>query len=316
MSFIISFIRSIALRIYHFFLYEESSRKVALFRIFLGCAVLLTILTWHDPRQLFTDAGLFPTDTMHALQDPLRFSLFFFIRNPSIIVGCYYLLIVATLCFIFGIYSRLANLILYILLISFLARTPMLDYGGTNMLQIACFYSLFLHTDQALVPAWIPKRPSEKSVPGWPMRMIQLQLGLVYLFAGIAKLQGVDWLHGSALYSIMMDPTFSFFNVQALARFPWIFNLMSYATLATELLFNFWIWIPSHRRIALAAVVIMHIGLILTMNVHYFSETMICTLSAFLSASEAEWVLSRSRSVWKKIQAIISQQLKPLRALS
>jgi len=292
-------------KIYGFFLYEESSRKVALFRIFIGISVLLTVLSWSNPRLLFTDAGYFPTDLMQTLQGPLRFSLFFFLRNPTAIVACYYLLLIATICFIFGILSRIANLVVFVLFLSFIARNSILGYGGTSILQIILFYSLFLQTDQALVPKFARPKKQPATVPGWPLRLIQLQIAIVYISAATLKLQSLDWVHGTILFSVLNNPSFSYFDFTPLARFPWIFIFLTYFTLVGELSFIYWVWIPSHRRVALGMVAMLHIGLLFTLNVHYFSEIMLCSLTAFLIPTEADWVIARAKSLWNYLMGLL-----------
>jgi hypothetical protein len=61
---------------------------------------------------------------------------------------------------------------------------------------LVSFTMIFVPANQALsVDRWMRGRPSVQTVPAWPLWVIRAQMGFVYFFAGVAKLNG-DWLRG------------------------------------------------------------------------------------------------------------------------
>ena len=80
-----------------------------------------------------------------------------------------------------------------------------------------------------------------KSDPGdsFPVRLIQLQVAIVYLSTGLTKLYGVKWQNGTALaYTLQLD-SFSRHDWQTLVKIPLLINLMTYGTLLFEVSFFF-----------------------------------------------------------------------------
>jgi hypothetical protein len=83
----------------------------------------------------------------------------------------------------------------------------------------------------------------------WALRLMQLQVSIIYLRAGLAKLGGASWLEGSAAYY----PT----QVQEYRRFPlpralagafWI-RLGTWGTILIELGLGTAIWVQEFRSV-------------------------------------------------------------------
>lgn len=112
-------------------------------------------------------------------------------------------------------------------------------------------YLAFAESDRALSPV---RRPETRpDVPWWPQLLMMTQLSVLYLFAGLAKVNSV-FLSGEPL--------------SGWVRFPlpeWVFPLMAVATVVTEvLILSIGLWVPRIRVMSVVVGVCLHLS-ILTM---------------------------------------------------
>lgn len=112
-------------------------------------------------------------------------------------------------------------------------------------------YLAFAESDRALSPV---RRPGPRpDVPWWPQLLMMTQLTVLYLFAGLAKINGV-FLSGEPL--------------DGWVRFPlpeWVFPVMAVATVVTEVLvLAVGLWVPRVRVLSAVVGVCLHLS-ILTM---------------------------------------------------
>jgi hypothetical protein len=283
-------VRDVLERLYEIFFIQVSASKAALFRISLGIVALLNELMWSGyVIEIFGDQGLFSNQFIRSQIPPTQFSPLLNVTSDGIVWGLYCLLVAATLCFTLGIYTRVANFIMYFLLVSFHVRAPMVHNGPINLLCIGSFFSLFLRCDGDL--ALRPDRPrlSGASVEGWAIRILQVQVALVYLFTSIEKIRvSPQWFNGTYLFYALTWPAYSIYDMSWMRDFPVVVNGMTWFTLFAELMFFFWIWFKQTRVLALSTLALMHVGGILLMNVDYFGETIMAFYVVFFTDKECE----------------------------
>jgi predicted DCC family thiol-disulfide oxidoreductase YuxK len=109
---------------------------------------------------------------------------------------------------------------------------------------------------------------------------------VIYCTTGLAKLHGRDWLNGSALAMTLMNPIFVRFD------FSWIQNssfaasflrFMTWKTLAWEIFFPVLVFAHRYTRwLALLIGVMVHGGIILLLQIHWFGYLMIGSYICFL----------------------------------
>ncbi|MHC4935228.1 MAG: HTTM domain-containing protein [Planctomycetota bacterium] len=104
------------------------------------------------------------------------------------------------------------------------------------------------------------RRPeiASRVVARWPVLLIQVQLGLVYFFAGVAKLSG-DWISGSSMRAIVrelpsQDPEQIAFLLQ-----DWVIALFVWSGLLFDLLIAFALAHPRTRKLAYIGAAGFHI---------------------------------------------------------
>ena len=87
--------------------------------------------------------------------------------------------------------------------------------------------------------------------------------------------------------------------------------MLTYFSVGTELCFPFLIWFSSTRRFILALILVLHLGLILTMNTLWFNYTMIACLVLFLTNSEVESV---EKYMMRGVRRILGRKTLEVRA--
>jgi Vitamin K-dependent gamma-carboxylase len=112
------------------------------------------------------------------------------------------------------------------------------------------------------------------SWPMWPFRLFQIYMCIIYLGAGLCKLNTAPWQNGTALWWLWYDGSFGrffpgwvseyFFNRMAIVK------LQTWIALVIECSCMFTIWVPSLRWYTFLAVIALHIGIELALIMHAF----------------------------------------------
>ncbi len=121
-------------------------------------------------------------------------------------------------------------------------------------------------------------------------RLIQLQLCVVYLFAGLGKLQGPAWWDGTAIWGAVASYEYQTIDLTFLASWPWLVNLITLVTLAWECSYAFLIWPRLTRPVWMLMAVAVHLGIGVCMGMMTFGLIMII---ANLSFVQPEWLEGR-----------------------
>ncbi|MCB0129740.1 MAG: HTTM domain-containing protein, partial [Caldilineaceae bacterium] len=134
---------------------------------------------------------------------------------------------------------------------------------------------------KAAVDAW--RRPESASpvVAQWTMAAVRLQLALVYLFAGVAKLQA-DWLFRAMPLKIWLSAHAEFPLIGGLFDHAAMAYAMSWGGLFYDLTIPFLLLHPRTRRLSFVAVIGFHVMTRLLFPIGMFPAIMVgCTLVFF-----------------------------------
>jgi hypothetical protein len=123
------------------------------------------------------------------------------------------------------------------------------------------------------------------------IRLIQLHLCVIYLFAGIAKLEGANWQAGTAVWWAVANLEYQSLNMTWLARWPILVALATHLTVFWEVSYCFLVWNRYTRPLVLWMAVLVHAGIALAMGLMTFGLAMIFANMSFLSpATIRRWV--------------------------
>jgi hypothetical protein len=221
-------------------------------------------------------------------------SLWFYVQSPAAILALHLCFLAAVVCFTLGLFSRAASVVVWAGHLSHIHRGFTIYFGLDCVLAMLTFYLMFAPTGSALsldrLRRWRsangPPQPSRAA--NVVIRLIQVHMAIIYLCAGLSKLQGSRWWDGTAVWSVMMLHEYAPVDASGLAH--WgdlaclvVSNLGVVLTLFLEISFAFLIWNPSWRPVLLFLAVVMHAGIGLFMGMGSFGAAMLTGCLAFVA---------------------------------
>lgn len=276
-----------------FFFSEVSCATIVVWRILTGCLLLLNSLFLLPLiPDYFSEDGLWPTAAWLNHQKSSRFSLLV-LMPPSTRSFRVLLLIhaVASFWFLIGFQFRISAALVFLTLVSIHHRNAYILSSGDTLLRLLIFYSCFsnagggLSVDHYL--AGLPLSTFQK-MDAWPMRLMQLQICVVYLRTVYWKLRGRMWWDGTAAwYPLWVDAYVRFRPPLYLLRPFWV-RLATWGTLMAELALGSIIWIREFRYPLIVSGMALHLILEVIMNLQLFSWIMMVSLLLFCFPSDAE----------------------------
>jgi hypothetical protein len=142
-------------------------------------------------------------------------------------------------------------------------------------------------------------RPNEAHVSIWPLRLLRFQVCLIYFITGWWKLQNVHWRDGSALQYVLSNTQFRRLPFDPPLWAAEFLTLGTYLTLFWELLFPVLVLHRTTRMVALAIGVMLHVGMLLTMELGTFPIVMMASYVAFLDPDTVPGIAARLRERFK-----------------
>src|SRR6266498_3349923 len=106
-------------------------------------------------------------------------------------------------------------------------------------------------------------------------RTLQVHLCIIYFSTGLAKIRGIQWRNGEAIWRALMQPQFSVFDMSWLASIPLIPKLAAWSILLLEIAYVVLIWPKRSRVIWLMGISLLHLSIGLLMGLWLFATIMI-----------------------------------------
>jgi predicted DCC family thiol-disulfide oxidoreductase YuxK len=302
-------------------------RWLGAFRILYGCLLIADLLRhWMVLRDFYSNDGILPNH--FSIFRPLGrdlFSLYHAFSTPLQVHFAFALTLLVYLTYLVGYRTRLFQLLVLICATSLAARNVLVENGGTVVVSLLAFWTLFLPVGKRLsldsllhslrhdvetTPAELNQRraappDSEASslasftgpdkTYALAMFALLLQWSIIYFFNCVSKLPGRGWENGSALhYFLHQDRIVTWLGIFMREHVPYpLLQGMTYATLVVEGVLAFILLIPFAqvwlRRVALLLAFGLHGVIAATSRLGPFSYGM--TLFFVIPLSGADWRL-------------------------
>jgi hypothetical protein len=252
-------------------------------------------------------------------------SIWFHVTDPTAMVFTHGAFIAATFLFTIGFCTRLTSVLAWFGALSYIHRSNFTVFGVDTMMTIALFYLMIgpsgaaLSVDRLIKRWWLTYRTLRRGVQGeehpaasgltsvrppalavtpsvsanMAIRLLQIHTCIIYLAAGLAKLQGASWWSGEAIWGTLANFEFAPMQydwymafLEFLAKHPWIWYVFmtcgTIFTLAFEIGFAFLVWRPRTRWIIIGMAVTLHGGIGLFMGLKTFSFMMLTLVMSFV----------------------------------
>ncbi|MCW2829549.1 MAG: hypothetical protein JWP31_241 [Aeromicrobium sp.] len=300
------------------FLDKHSMRGAAFARILSGLSVLGILITNFRVRDLLFGPG---SEWNKPLQDSAQYA------PPRLIDGLgsgaflifYCAVIVLAALWVLGWHVRIVGPLMLIGHVAIIERIPVLGDQGDNILRVGLFTLLFMHTSEFwsldarrrrrteavdvdrrdflpaagavlrnawnghfLVPRWL-----SNGVHNIAVATLAFQLVLIYIAAGMFKVQGTLWQHGTALYYPLQLQEYKPlpFLTDLFTSFGVLVGISTYVVVFTQLFFPLMMLNKITRRIAISLVLLFHVSIAILMALPWFSLSMIAFDAIWVSSS-------------------------------
>ena len=279
---------------------------VGLVRMAFGAvAIGWTISLLPDLYALFGPHGVEPQQP----QDAYQWGVFaIWTSDHALLIG-WILLLVSSVALTIGWHSRLATMAVFVLILSFEHRDVWVFNSGDLAVRIEALFLAISPSGAALSLDQVHstgKFWSAQQRPQWPVRLMQLQLSLIYLASAQAKLTGNAWPQGTAvsyalrLPDMLLLPTPHWFTTSAL-----LMNAVTWGTVAVELSVGILVWNRRLRPWVLAAGVVMHTMIMITIAVGFFTLAMFVLYLAFIPPETVQRLPRSAKGVATKIVMVL-----------
>jgi uncharacterized membrane protein YphA (DoxX/SURF4 family) len=281
-----------------FFHGECSTATLVLFRLVLGTLLLVNAgLLLPLINDYYSDSGIWPERLSRVACRGSRLSLQALL--PAGWLSFRLLLLVhvlAVLCFVIGWQFRIASVVVFLTLVSIHHRNPWILSSGDSLLRLLTFFCCFADAAGGLsVDHWLQGFPAGhfNRMDPWPLRLMQLQISIVYLRTVAWKLSGPRWRDGSAAwYPLWVDAYVRWRPPQWLLR-PALIRVATWGTLIEESVLGAGLWVQELRMPLLISGILLHLMFELVLNLQLFSWIMICSLLLFLEPAVPQgWLQS------------------------
>lgn len=290
---------------------------LGLLRILTGTMLVYTHAVWGLAlADFFGPDGWLQAEAVHAMhrvRNPYAWSYWWLIP-PEAMWWVHGAALVVLVLFTLGVLTRATSILSFVITVSYIHRAPLALFG---LDQINSLLALYLAIGYLATPAWdrvfaLDRRLSSRldwrrllgrtpanvhdDLSGEPrpsvsanlgVRLIQVHMCVIYLFAGLSKLQGPAWWTGDAMWLAFANLEYQSADMTWLAYHPWLVNVMTHVTIVWEISFAALIWVRWCRPLVLIGAVALHLGIGAFLGMWTFGLIMLVGCASFLPSEFA-----------------------------
>ncbi len=282
-------------------------RTLGLARIYIALLLLFDLAKRGAEMSVwYFESGLLPNAMLAKYPlKPWGESFLFYVSSDTGVRVAFLLIGLVYLALLFGIFTRVVQVLAVACVLSLQVRVDVVSNGGDFVVCNLMVWTAFLPLGSAFsVDAWRANKagkPVRSPVVSWAVLVVTLQLAIIYFFNAIHK-SGETWIDGSAVYWLAhQERLVTGLGYWMREHLPfWVFQGFTYTSLVIEYLLPILIlspWgRPWTRRVAIAGIWALHLGIAAIANVGLFSFAMMAYSMFLISPEDWEWLRDRLRA--------------------
>lgn len=266
---------------------------LCLIRVLAGAMLFYTHAIWTlDLEAFFGEQSWLSRDVLAlANRDGYSWSILSWCRSSATLWAAHIVALTTFALLTIGLWTRVAAVMAFIFTVSYAHRTPGALYGLDQINSLLSLYLMLGPSGSRLsVDAWRARQTGRRVeslsvAANLSTRLIQCHLCVIYLFAGLSKLQGLTWWNGFAFWGGIANQEYQTLDLTWLADWPLVINAVTHLTVAFELSYCVLIWNRWTRPLVLLAATFLHLGIVMALGMPTFGLAMLIANAAFLSPS-------------------------------
>lgn len=278
------------------FVAPRTAWPLAIARVVIGSSILLWALTMIlDADALLGDEALVGAEFADGLNRYLPL-------DSTLTVGvALAVLVVAAIAIVVGWRPSVWLIVAFVLLVAIQRRNTMILNSGDIILRDLTLLLALTPTGAAMSVDRVRRHGRDAfwtsaMVAPWGLRLVQLQMMVVYLFAFWSK-SGSQWHDGTAVSTAFrLRDLQRFGELNVLVDNIWVVAALTWSTLAVELALGTLLWVKRLRPVLIVCGVLLHVMIDTFMLVGFFGLAMIAGLMTFLDSDRVGRFIRRRMS--------------------
>jgi hypothetical protein len=279
---------------------------LGLIRILGGWMLLYTHAVWSiGLEDFFTADGWLGRDAVGAIQEGgYQWSHFWYIDSPGMLWTAHIAALVVFAMLMLGLYTRPISIAAFLLAVSYANRVPGSLFGLDQINVMLAMYLMIGNSGGAYsLDRVLRRRRAGEKLPriepsvstNIAIRLIQLHMCVIYLFAGVAKLQGPAWWDGTAMWGAIANLEYQSIDITWMVHSILAVNILTHATIFWEVSYVALVWPRLTRPIVIALAVPTHLGIAFFLGMITFGFAMLFGNLAFVSPWVVRAVIDRGK---------------------
>ena len=276
-----------------FFFEERPTEGLALFRIiWMGLIFGYFLIDLGNVTDFYGPHAVVSLETVRQ-EFPFLHANIFHLFRPSyevvyLILGVYG---ISLLFSIAGLFTRASLIVAFICMTSLhqrniwlLSSSELLMRTITLLLIVSpCGHSLSL---DSFLGRFFVSFKQKTTWPVWALRLIQIQVSVIYLWTFWHKLKGETWIDGTAVYYATRLEHLTNSSIPWVLDSTFILSLLTWSTLFVEFSLGALVWVKAFRKPVIIMGIIFHLGIEYVMSIPFFELFMISLLVNFFTPEE------------------------------
>jgi len=220
--------------------------------------------------------------------------------NATVLYFIFAMMVLSTIGILLGFFYRISAVAFFVLFtyVELLDKTTYLNHY--YFVSLIALLMIFLPANRFFsLDTYFGFTPHQKTVPKWTVGILKFQIAIVYIFAGIAKLES-DWLLNAQPLKYWLHTAHHFPFFGELLKEDWVAYFFSWFGCLYDLLIVFFLLTLKTRNFAYVVVIIFHLITWILFPIGVFPWLMIFATTIFLSENFHRKIIDFLRRLFKK----------------